>query len=72
MRRLSCFLKPDPQTGRENINYIRSQLELLSDKEEIVTLKMDEVSLSPALEFQGEQVFGYAENNKMPKLTNNC
>ena len=71
MRRLSSFLRPNP-TGTENYDYLRSQVKLLTEKERIVSLKLDEVSLTPSLEFQGEQVMGYAENTKSPKLANSC
>ena len=54
------------------MNYFKSQIELLNDKEKIVTLKIDEVSLAPSLSFQGEQVFGYAENSNADRLANSC
>ena len=31
MRRLSSFLKPDPYSKNENMNYLKSQIELLND-----------------------------------------
>ena len=72
MRRLSSFLKPDAFCENENIKYLKSQVELLKEKERIVTLKIDEVSLAPSLNFQSEQVFGYAENSKTDRLANSC
>ena len=72
MRRLSAFLRPDPTLNDNNFDYLKEQFNLLKDYEKFVFLKIDEVYLSPGLDFQGEQVFGYAENSKTPQLANTC
>ena len=72
LRRLSSGLRPGEVLNNDDHSYLKSQVQLLSEKERIVSLKLDEVSLTPSLEFQGEQVMGYAQNTKSPKLANSC
>ena len=72
MRRLSSLLKPDPTDSGSNIKYLAEQVKHLKDYEKFVCVKIDEVSLVPSLQFQGEQVMGYAENSRDKVLANSC
>lgn len=72
IRRLTRSLKPNAENEQMNINFLKSQFKNLADKEKYVYLKLDEVSLVPSLDFQGEQVTGYATNSKNDALADSA
>ena len=72
LRRISAFLKPSATSDVENKIYLGQQINNLENYEKVVALKFDEVSLTPALNFQGEQVFGFAENSENQILADSC
>lgn len=72
IRRLTQSLRPNPENDKSNIDYLKGQFKLLKPKEKYVFLKIDEVSLIPSLDFQGEQVMGYASNSKNGALADSC
>ena len=72
IRRLTQNLRPNPVSDHTNSEYLKSQFKLLKPYEKYVFLKIDEISLTPSLDFQGEQVLGYADQTKNAALADSC
>lgn len=67
LKRLKSSFKISAETEIENVRYLKSLCENLSDLEKQVVLQVDEIYVNPSLQYRSGRLSGIAEND-----TTNC